>query len=227
LNFDPRDFLEGVFLVYAALLPIVNPLGAMPVFLAMTRYSSDTTRTVLTRKVTVNSFVLLMASVFVGTYVLEFFGVSIPVVQVAGGLIVCSVAWGLLQRADVSTKEGAADLHDPDTMATEAFYPLTLPLTVGPGSISVAITIGANHPQTVRSFVAAALSSLAGVTLICVTVYLCYRNAERLSKYLGATGTTVVVRLSAFILLCIGVQIMWNGIDALTGLSATMHVKAH
>ncbi len=101
-------------------------------------------------------------------------------------------------------------------MATEAFYPLTLPLTVGPGSISVAITIGANHPQTVRSFVTAALSSLLGVILICITIYLCYRYAQRLSKLLGGAGTAVVVRLSAFILLCIGVQIMWNGLDALT-----------
>ena len=219
MTIDPRHFIEGVFLVYAALLPIVNPLGAMPVFLAMTRYSNDATRTILARKVTINSFILLMASRFIGTYVLEFFGISIPVVQVAGGLIVCSVAWDLLRKADVSTKAGADDLHDPDTIATEAFYPLTLPLTIGPGSISVAITIGANHPQTVRSFLAASLSSFLGVILICVTVYFCYRYAERLSKWLGATGTAVVVRLSAFILLCIGVQIMWNGLDALTGIT--------
>jgi multiple antibiotic resistance protein len=224
VNIDPRHFIEGVFLVYAALLPIVNPLGAMPVFLAMTRFSNDATRTVLARKVTINSFVLLMASVFIGTYVLEFFGLSIPVVQVAGGLIVCSVAWDLLRRADVSTKAGADDLHTPDTIATEAFYPLTLPLTIGPGSISVAITIGANHPQTVRSFLSAALSSLVGVVLICVTIYLCYRYAERLSKFLGGAGTAVVVRLSAFILLCIGVQIMWNGIDALVGITVPAHV---
>ena len=158
-----RHFLEGVFLVFAALLPIVNPLGAAPVFLAMTRYADEATRAVLARKVTVNSFVLLMASVFIGTYVLEFFGLSIPVVQVGGGLVVCSVAWDLLRGADVSKKTSAEDVHDPEAVATEAFYPLTLPLTVGPGSISVAITIGANHPQTVRSFVAAALSSLLGV----------------------------------------------------------------
>ena len=221
---DPRHFLEGVFLVFAALLPIVNPLGAAPVFLAMTRYADDPTRAVLARKVTVNSFVLLMASVFVGTYVLEFFGLSVPVVQVGGGLIVCSVAWDLLRGADVSKKAGAEGLTDPEAVATEAFYPLTLPLTVGPGSISVAITIGANHPQTVRSFLAASLSSLLGVVLICISVYLCYRYAERLSKFLGGTGTAVVIRLSAFILLCIGVQIMWNGIDALVGITAPPHV---
>ena len=85
---DARHFIEGVFLVYAALLPIVNPLGAAPVFLAMTRYADDPTRAVLARKVTFNSFVLLMASVFIGTYVLEFFGLSVPVVQLGGGLTV-------------------------------------------------------------------------------------------------------------------------------------------
>jgi len=221
---DLRHFFEGVFLVYAALLPIVNPLGAAPVFLAMTRYADDATRAVLARKVTINSFVLLLASVFIGTYVLEFFGLSIPVVQIGGGLVVCSVAWDLLRGADASKKTEAFDAHDPETVATEAFYPLTLPLTVGPGSISVAITIGANHPQTVRSFVTAALSSLLGVILICVSVYLCYRYAQRLSRFLGGTGTAVVVRLSAFILLCIGVQIVWNGVDALTGITGPPHV---
>ena len=224
MTIDLRHFLEGVFLVYAALLPIVNPLGAAPVFLAMTRYADDATRAVLARKVTVNSFVLLMASVFIGTYVLEFFGLSIPVVQIGGGLVVCSVAWDLLRGADASKKTEAFDLHDPEAVATEAFYPLTLPLTVGPGAISVAITIGANHPQTVRSFVTAALSSLLGVILICISVYLCYRYAQRLSKFLGGAGTAVVIRLSAFILLCIGVQIMWNGIDALMGVTGPPRV---
>jgi multiple antibiotic resistance protein len=213
-----------VFLVYAALLPIVNPLGGAPVFLAMTRNADGATRAVLARKVTVNSFVLLMASVLIGTYVLEFFGLSIPVVQIGGGLVVCSVAWDLLRGADVSKKSGTEGLDDPEAVATEAFYPLTLPLTVGPGSISVAITIGANHPQTVRSFLTAAMSSLLGVVLICVSVYLCYRYAERLSKFLGGAGTAVVVRLSAFILLCIGVQIMWNGIDALVGITGPPHI---
>jgi multiple antibiotic resistance protein len=222
---DPRHLVEGVFLVFAALLPIVNPLGAMPVFLAMTRNSDDETRAVLARKVTINSFVLLMASVYIGTYVLEFFGLSIPVVQVGGGLIVCSVAWDLLRSADVSKKTETEDLHDPTVIATAAFYPLTLPLTVGPGSISVAITIGANHPQTVPTFLAASLSSLLGVVLTCLAVYLCYRYAERLSKFLGSTGTAVVVRLSAFILLCIGVQIMWNGIDALMGITRPPYVS--
>lgn len=223
MTIDLRHFLEGVFLVYAALLPIVNPLGAAPVFLAMTRYADDATRAILARKITVNSFVLLLASIFIGTYVLEFFGLSIPIVQLGGGLVVCSVAWDLLRGADVSKKTGTEDLHDPEAVATEAFYPLTLPLTVGPGSISVAITLGANHPHTVRSFVTAALSSLLGVVLMCVSVYLCYRYAQRLSRILGGTGTAVVVRLSAFILLCIGVQIMWNGIDALTGITGPPH----
>ena len=221
---DARHFLEGVFLVFAALLPIVNPLGAAPVFLAMTRYADDPTRAVLARKVTFNSFILLLASVFVGTYVLEFFGLSIPVVQVAGGLVVCSVAWDLLRGDATSKSSGTEAVRDPDAVATEAFYPLTLPLTVGPGSISVAITIGANHPQTVRSFVTAALSSLLGVILICITIYVCYRYSQRLSKWLGGAGTAVVVRLSAFILLCIGVQIMWNGVDALLGITGPPHM---
>ena len=97
-------------------------------FLAMTRNADDPTRAALARKVTINSFILLMASVFIGTYVLEFFGLSIPVVQIGGGLVVCAVAWDLLRGADVSAKFGNEGLPDPDVVATEAFYPLTLAL---------------------------------------------------------------------------------------------------
>ena len=93
--------------------------------------------------------------------------------------------------------------------------PLTLPLTVGPGTISVAITLGANHSHSMRSLLANGTSELIGVTLIAATILVCYRYADRMLRALGATGTSVLVRLSAFILLCIGVQILWNGTSAL------------
>ncbi len=100
-------------------------------------------------------------------------------------------------------------------IATRAFYPLTLPLTVGPGTISVAITIGAHHPQSVRSLVVHGAADVIGAALIAATVFVCYRYADRMLRMLGETGTSVLIRLSAFILLCIGVQIFWTGASTL------------
>src|SRR5271156_1608548 len=141
---------KNLFLILSALFPIVDPLGGSPIFLAMTRDDSTTTRRALSLRIAMNSFFLLVGSYFIGTHILSFFGISLPVVQVGGGLIVISTGWAMLNRSDddgddregnVRKKVAARDQYK------NAFYPLTLPLTVGPGSISVAITLGANVPH--------------------------------------------------------------------------------
>jgi multiple antibiotic resistance protein len=218
---DLRQIVEGVLLVFAALLPIVNPFGGAPLFLAMTADCTPDERASLARRVAVNAFVLLIASVATGSYVLEFFGLSVPVVQVAGGLVVSAFGWSLLQHP------GPVDVKPSPRPAipigSRAFYPLTLPLTVGPGSISVAITIGANYPQSVRSLLINGPGMLIGVLLVSATVFVAYRYADRIGRVIGDTGMAVLLRLSAFILLCIGVQILWNGVRGLLG---TMIVPA-
>jgi multiple antibiotic resistance protein len=209
---DLRPIIEGILLVFAALFPIVNPLGGAPIFLAMTSVYAPAERAALAWRVAVNSFILLLVSVATGTYVLEFFGLSVPVVQVGGGLVVSMLGWQLLQDPD------ALDRPAPGNTASRrnlAFYPLTMPLTVGPGSISVAITIGANHPHSVRSWLINAPETLIGVALVAATVLVAYRYASRVSRIIGETGMNVLLRLTAFILLCIGVQIVWNGASAL------------
>ncbi len=210
-------FIKTVLLVAAALLPIVDPLAGAPIYLAMTDGLSPEQRRPLAKAVAVNSFFLLMASTLVGAYVLDFFGLSIPAVQVAGGIVVCAVAWSLLNRPD--SPEVLSRTTVPPTATNElskrAFYPLTMPLTVGPGSMSVALTLGANPEPGLRSKVITATAQTIGILIVAVAVYLCYRHADRIVKQLGPTGTSVVVRLSAFILLCIGVQIIWNGVRAL------------
>ena len=110
-------------------------------------------------------------------------------------------------------------MDNSTALGAKAFYPLTLPLTVGPGAISVAVTLGANFPSTPQPFVYDALSAVLGALIVCVLTYFCFAFAERLQRTLGPTGLAVVMRLSAFILFCIGVQIMWNGIDAAFGVS--------
>jgi multiple antibiotic resistance protein len=210
-----RQILENVLLVFAALLPIVNPFAGAPVFLAMTADCTPELRRALATRVAMNAFILLFASIFVGTYVLDFFGLSVPIVQVAGGLVVCGLGWGLLRQESTAPPATPAPGGNAAEAEERAFYPLTLPLTVGPGTISVAITIGANHTPGARAWVYHGLSDLIGVTLIAVTILVCYRYADRGLRLLGSSGTNVLVRLSAFILLCIGVQIFWNGASAL------------
>jgi multiple antibiotic resistance protein len=215
---DLREFAATILLAVGALLPIVDPLGGAPIYLAMTAGLTPQERGQMAKAVAVNSFLLLIASALVGAYVLDFFGLSIPAVQVAGGIVVCAIAWSLLNSPNTPpalAREGPAPTITPDDLSQRAFYPLTMPLTVGPGSISVALTLGANPTPGMRPLVMTALAHTIGILIVAVSVYLCYRYADRILRKLGPTGTSVVVRLSAFILLCIGVQICWNGLHAL------------
>lgn len=209
------EAVKTTILVVSALFPIVNPLGGSPIFLALTRDYTPHARRLLAQQIAVNSFILLVASVLTGTHVLAFFGISLPVVQVGGGLIVISTGWSLLKQKDEDDRGGAHREMDPQDIFRHAFYPMTLPLTVGPGSISVAITLGANEarrlPQNLRSILAAVIGS----ALIALSVYLCYGFADRLARLLGTTGMSVIMRLSSFLLVCIGVQILWNGASVL------------
>ena len=204
-------FANAFLLVYAALFPIVNPFGSAPLFLGLTQFGSDSQRNALARRVAINSFFLLMGSVFVGSHVLEFFGISLPVVRIGGGLVVTSFGWKLL-NTDPPARSDEAGAGAPATVP-DSFYPLTMPLTVGPGSISVAITLGSQRPKVagLDQMALLGIAAVAGILAIAATVYLCYRFAERLVALLGTSGTNVVVRLSAFIMLCIGIEILWSG----------------
>jgi len=212
---DLRQLFEGILLLFAALLPIVNPFGGAPVFLAMTADCTYELRATIARRVGWNAFILLLASVSIGTYVLDLFGISVPVVQVAGGIVVCAAGWELLRSGGAATTPIPSSPPSAAEIASRAFYPLTLPITVGPGTISVAITIGANHPRNVHSLLVNGTADVIGAALIALTVFACYRYADVVLRRLGETGTSVLVRLSAFILFCIGVQILWNGASTL------------
>jgi multiple antibiotic resistance protein len=206
---------KSLFLILSALFPIVDPLGGSPVFLAMTREYSPSMRRALSRRIAMNSFFLLVGSYFIGTHILSFFGISLPVVQVGGGLIVIAAGWTLLKQGnDDGQTQAKRDIRPVDPFAS-AFYPLTLPLTVGPGSISVAITLGANVPQHQGFNFLNILSAIVGCVLLALSIFLCYGFADRLGRMLGATGMTVIIQLTSFLLVCIGVQILWNGASAL------------
>ena len=211
-------FTSVVLLAFTTLLPVVNPIGCAPIFLVLTRQYPQSTRQMLARKVAGYGFALLAVSLLFGTAILGFFGISVFVIQLAGGLVLAATGWNLLNQKDGDDSTAASEAPDALDHAMEhAFFPLTLPITVGPGCISIAITLGAHlrsqagpglaHGEP-RHFIAA----LLGMFLLCVLVYVCYGNADRLVKMLGKSGTSILMRLSAFILFAIGVQIFWNGL---------------
>src|SRR3954453_7053571 len=141
------DLIKNTLLVVGALFPIVDPIGNIPIFLTLTRGLTSHGRAALARMVALNGLLLILGSIFIGTHILAFFGISLPVVQVGGGLIVISTGWMLLRQSnDGEEKEGERECLESD-YSRQAFYPLTLPLTVGPGSISVAIAVGASQSE--------------------------------------------------------------------------------
>ena len=210
-------FGSVVFLTVGALLPIVDPLGGAPIYISMTAGLTPDQRRRMAKAVAINSFLLLLASTLIGAYVLDFFGLSIPAVQVAGGIVVFAMGWQLLNQPDAIPTLERTDTsgYTTEYLRERAFYPMTMPLTVGPGSISVALTLGANPPPGVRPLLATTVAHTVGILIVAVMVFLCDRYAQEILRKLGAVGTSVVIRLSAFILLCIGVQIFWNGVRGL------------
>ena len=217
MNHSMAQLVRTSLLIVAALFPIVNSPENIPIFLTLTTGLSAGSRSVLARKIAVYGFVLLLVSVLIGTHILAFFGISLPVVQVGGGLVVMAAGWKLLNRADDDerTPESPPKPVRASYLSRRAFYPLTMPLTVGPGSISVAIAVGANRPPGSEAGWTLPVAALLECAVLALTIYLLYRFAEPVGRVLGETAMNIIIRLSSFILLCIGVQIVWNGVSAL------------
>lgn len=195
-------------LVVATLLPLINPAGSAAIFHSMTVGISDAERRKMAWQIGINSFFLVVAATFTGSYVLSFFGVSLTSVRIGGGLLVAAAGWKLLNTDD---KPGPITT-DAKKLEARAFYPLTFPLTVGPGTITAAITIGASLKEPGVVLWQRVLASLAGLIAVAFTVFLSFRFAAQLIRFLGKTGTIVMMRLSSFILMCVGVQIITNAI---------------
>jgi multiple antibiotic resistance protein len=215
-------FLKAAILVPVTLLPILNPFGNAPVFASLLGNVSRPAEVRMARQVALNCFIMLLGAMFIGSHVLMFFGISLPIVRIGGGILVAATGWRLLHdngqdaiRTQVATNP--AEAWSDEEFKMRSFYPISFPLTVGPGSIAASITLGANTPTRLLDWVVSVGSAALGAALTALIIYLCYRYANSMVSLLGRLGTMVVLRLSAFILLCIGIQILWNG---LTGLLA-------
>jgi multiple antibiotic resistance protein len=206
--------LTTFLLAFTALFSIVNPLSSAFIFYTATQGFDPRLRAKLSRWVAIYAFAIVAVSLYVGAYVLSFFGVSVPVLRVAGGIVIAMSGWRMLSGPDATeqrTTDTTAALPDAATPSRLAFYPFTMPLTTGPGTISVAISIGANRPNSVVAAFEFFAETILAVLLLAVLIYVSYRQSARLARAIGPTGTAVVVRLTAFILFCIGIQIAWSG----------------
>ncbi|WP_343627824.1 MarC family protein [Roseateles sp.] len=215
------SFIQSLFLVPLTLLPIINPVGVAPIVIDAAG-GDDRVLKRLSRQVAINGWVVIMVSLLVGTYVLELFGISLPVVRVGGGLLVAYNAWIMLTRNETNAVQTAvvqnasgelAEAHhlSEAEIVRRSFFPVTFPLTTGPGCIAAAIALGAQIPRSPIPYVMGAGIAAIGAAFTAAVVYLVYRNGGRLLMRMGEVGTLVMMRLMAFVLLCIGIQILWTG----------------
>ncbi len=207
--------MKTFLLTFGALFSIINPLSGAFIFFGATHELDPRLRKHVSRWVAIYAFSIVTASLYIGAYVLIFFGISIPVLRVAGGIVVAMSGWRMLNEPD-ATEQRRSETPRPRSIDVApsrlAFYPLTMPLTTGPGTISVAISLGASRPSGFHaSLFEFFFETLAAVVLVILLVYGAYRHSARLADLIGPTGTTIIVRLSAFLLFCIGIQVLWNG----------------
>ncbi|MDQ0472264.1 multiple antibiotic resistance protein [Labrys wisconsinensis] len=199
-------------LALSALFSIVNPIGGAFIFSSVTADRSHAERTALAGKIGIYSALVMLCALWIGTYILEFFGISLAALRIAGGLVVAVRAWELLSTPEQSDERKQQQADDAVGSDDVAFFPLTMPFTTGPGTISVAIALGANRPADGRDLAAFVVSASAAALVIAVTIWLSYRWADALTALLGRTRSQIVTRLSAFLLLCVGTQITLNGV---------------
>jgi multiple antibiotic resistance protein len=207
-----RPFVADLLIGYMTLFSIINPFGVSFVFLSMTRSLSEPARGAVARRIGVYSFVVLIVSLFVGSQIMRFFGITLPALRIVGGLVVALSGWSMLTAPDDSAASSAVPV-DATNVDQMIFFPFTVPLTTGPGSIAAAIALGANRTGELRQVVGSILASLLVSFLVAATIVLAYSTASLFSRWVGREGTRVITRLSAFLLMCVGVQIVLTGVS--------------
>jgi len=215
LNLSPLPLgsVIGAFLLaFPTLFSIVNPIGAALIFNQVISNRTREERHELARRIASYSLVVLLASLLLGGIVLNFFGVSLSALRIGGGLVVAVRAWVLLMQPEVHEERKASSAEPAQAADDVAFFPLTMPLTTGPGTIAVAIALASQRPTGNEGVLGFFVGVSLAAACIAVTIWLCYRFSDSVTVMLGKGGARVLSRLVAFLLLCIGVQIMITGV---------------
>jgi len=215
------SFLIG----FSALLPLINPLGSALVFLGMAGPAPASVYRSLARRIAVNNVIFLAVFELLGSAILSFFGISLPIVQVSGGIVIAAIGWSVLNEND-STASANAKREEASIAVDESlrnleqkvFYPFTFPVTSGPGTLVVLLTLSSRFSGGMLALnVIGHLGLFLAVVVLSGLVYLCFANAPRITKAISPSTAHGILRVVAFILLCIGVQIAWNGLSVLLG----------
>ncbi len=222
--------LWNAFLIaFTALLPLINPLGSALVLLGLIGEAPPSVYRNLARKVALNNIAFLAVIELLGSVILRFFGISLPIVQVAGGLVIVSLGWSVLNEKDAAAnardKQEVANLDSEQTLLSlqqKAFYPFTFPVTSGPGTLVVMLTLSARFSGgDIKQDTLEHIGLFLAVLVLSGLVYVCYAYAPRVAAAIAPTTVHGILRIIAFILICIGVQIAWNGMSIL--LSSVLH----
>jgi len=208
---------------FSALLPLVNPLGSALIFLGLVGSAPIETYRALARKIAINTIIFLAVIELIGSYLLGFFGISLPIVQFAGGIVIAMIGWSMLNQKDSEPSPEKTEIASPavtqaeiDSLQQKAFYPFTFPITAGPGCIVVMLTLSVHATEnTLSDTVLAHVGLFIAVILLSSLIYLCYAYAPKIARTVSPATAHGILRVVAFILLCIGVQIAWNGLSDL------------
>jgi multiple antibiotic resistance protein len=208
---------------FSALLPLVNPLGSALVFLGLVGAAPIDTYRALARRIAINTVIFFAVIQLIGSYLLGFFGISLPIVQVSGGIVIAMIGWSLLNQKDSApsaekTNVGAPAItqYEIDSLQQKAFYPFTFPITAGPGCIVVMLTLSVHTEQTtLQNKILAHVGLFLAVLVLSALIYICYAYAPKIASTISPATAHGILRVVAFILLCIGVQIAWNGLSTL------------
>lgn len=197
------DVFFNTFLVlFGALFSVLNPFGAIPIFVGLTEDYDKAERSVLSMKTAINVCIILVISFFIGEYVLRFFGITIVALRIAGGILIASSGFGLL-NANPKKRKGISKEVEEDSQNRNsiALTPLAMPMLAGPGSISLLIAYNQDHTQTVEI-----AASTFAIIIVSVMIFLILRSAHYLAKYLGASGIVAISRIVGFLTVAIGIQ---------------------
>ncbi|MGC2161450.1 MAG: MarC family protein [Silvibacterium sp.] len=210
-------------LAFSALLPLINPLGTALVFVGLVGDAPPETYRRLARRIAINNVIFLTIIELLGSAILNFFGISLPIVQLSGGVVIAAIGWGVLNEKDenaaAKSQQTESDVRDENgyrALAQKAFYPFTFPVTSGPGTLVAMLTLTAHvSAPGLTAKVLGHAGIFAAVVVLSALVYVCYGYAPKITKAISPSTAHGILRVVAFILLCIGVQIAWNGLSVL------------
>ena len=208
--------LKFFALAYSALLPVINPPGSALMFLAVVGGIPSKQFRHVARRVAVSMVVFLLVFEGAGAALLNFFGISLPVVQVAGGFVLAAMGWRIVDQRENASEQRTSPTRDEGTLEEKIFFPLTFPISAGPACIVVTLTLSAHASRPeLASNVLAHIGIALAIVALGVTLGLCYAYAPEITKRIVPATVQGILRVVGFVLLCIGVQIASNGLEAI------------